>query len=139
MELKDWDRLFWKRNFIPWDFVPKPHNHLLRYDNEIGLKRNSRIFVPLCGMSGDMIWLANKGHEIVGIEYSEVAIRKFFNINKLEHQIYKTDLQVYKANNLNITIYQSNIFNVDEGILGKFDAIWDRAAFTSIPSQDRTR
>jgi thiopurine S-methyltransferase len=37
------------------------------------------VFVPLCGKSLDMVWLAEQGHSVLGVELSELAIDAFFD------------------------------------------------------------
>ena len=41
------------------------------------LVRGSRVLVPLCGKSVDMLWLASQGLEVTGVELSEIAARAF--------------------------------------------------------------
>ena len=36
------------------------------------------MFVPLCGKSLDMVWLAQQGHRVIGAELSERAVDDFF-------------------------------------------------------------
>ena len=38
-----------------------------------------RVFVPLCGASPDLLWLAACGHRVVGVELSGAAARGFFD------------------------------------------------------------
>lgn len=38
-----------------------------------------RVFVPLCGASPDMLWLASCGHRVFGVELSGEAARGFFD------------------------------------------------------------
>ncbi len=33
-----------------------------------------RVLVPLCGKTPDLLWLAEQGNEIVGVELSEIAV-----------------------------------------------------------------
>ena len=47
------------------------------------LSSNSSVFVPLCGKSLDMVWLAGQGHHVIGIELSQIAIDEFFASQKL--------------------------------------------------------
>ena len=44
---------------------------------------NAKVFVPLCGKSTDLIWLNDQGHNILGIELSELAVKDFFSENDL--------------------------------------------------------
>ena len=39
---------------------------------------DARVYVPLCGKSLDMIWLAVHGHRVVGTELSPLAVQEFF-------------------------------------------------------------
>lgn len=51
--------------------------------SSLDLAQGSRVFVPLCGKSLDMIWLAQQGHEVIGVELSPVAVEDFFRENGL--------------------------------------------------------
>lgn len=57
---------------------PDYHPALLRHWPGLGLPAGTRVFVPLCGRSLDMAWLASRGHAIVGIELSPIAVAEFF-------------------------------------------------------------
>ncbi len=41
-------------------------------------KREDRVFVPLCGKSEDLVWLAEKHNDVQGVELSPIAVRAFF-------------------------------------------------------------
>ncbi|WP_261863761.1 hypothetical protein [Psychrobacter sp. JCM 18900] len=51
---------------------------LIEYFNRLNLTAGSRIFVPLCGKSIDMVWLATQGYDVVGVELVETAVQEFF-------------------------------------------------------------
>ena len=54
-------------------------NDLLQlYWPRLGLEAGSEVFVPLCGRSLDMVWLADQGHRVIGAELSQIAIDEFF-------------------------------------------------------------
>ena len=53
-----------------------------------GSERN-RVLVPLCGKTPDLLWLAEQGHEVVGIELSEIAIRQLFAEHNLAYRVEK--------------------------------------------------
>src|SRR6185295_5183115 len=44
----------------------------------LGVRNGAKVFVPLCGKSRDMLWLAQRGHPVLGIELSQTAIEAFF-------------------------------------------------------------
>ncbi len=43
-----------------------------------GLAAGSRVLVPLCGKSVDLLWLVGQGCDVTGVELSEIAVRAFF-------------------------------------------------------------
>ena len=57
--------------------------NLLEYIDALGLKTGDSVLVPLCGKSKDMVWLAQRGVNVVGVELSEIAIAAFFEENQL--------------------------------------------------------
>ena len=102
-------------------------------------RKNLRVLVPLCGKSLDMIWLADQGHSVVGVELIRKGIELFFRDNKLTYNEKSVSLSpenqgtVFKNNGKNITLYECSIFDFSAKIAGgKFDFIWDRGSMTAI-------
>nr|XP_039272611.1 thiopurine S-methyltransferase-like [Styela clava] len=143
MSLEEWENVYWKKDFTPFHKTDGPHTLLIEfYDFIFGLKQRHRIFVPLCGKTKSMLWLASKGHDVVGLEYSPIAVKSFFDDNGLlfecsDHT--NSKLKIFKAVGLNITIFQGDIFDANAQVLGTFDVIWDRGSFTSIYPPKRPR
>ncbi|MGO1893263.1 MAG: thiopurine S-methyltransferase, partial [Luteimonas sp.] len=59
----------WQQNRIGFH-QEKPLPLLLKHWPSLGLAAGSRVFVPLCGKSLDMPWLAERGHRVLGVELS---------------------------------------------------------------------
>nr|MBL8411758.1 hypothetical protein [Dechloromonas sp.] len=57
---------------------------LIRFWPSLGLDKSERIFVPLCGKSLDLLWLARQGHPVIGVELSPLAVRAFFKESRLQ-------------------------------------------------------
>lgn len=57
---------------------PAVNDLLQLYWSRLGLEAGSKVFVPLCGRSLDMVWLADQGHRVIGAELSQIAIDEFF-------------------------------------------------------------
>jgi thiopurine S-methyltransferase len=55
-----------------------PHPFLERWWPTLDVPRGGRVYVPLCGKSLDMVWLAVRGHAVVGSELSPIAVAEFF-------------------------------------------------------------
>jgi thiopurine S-methyltransferase len=101
------------------------------------LSDDIRVLVPLCGKSPDLLWLAKRGHDVTGIELSEIAVRDFFAENTIEYQLVKGDcLDRYSAVDLSLTLYCGDYFEFSES---GFDALYDRGALVALPPDLRVR
>lgn len=127
----------WESNQIGFhldDTNPLLINHI----NKLDLKKGSRIFLPLCGKTLDIAYLLNNGYAIVGIELSEIAIQQLFQDLNLKPTISNEDKLIrYQANGIDIFI--GDLFHLDSTILGKVDAIYDRASLVALPLETRQR
>lgn len=111
---------------------------LTRFWPELGLDTASRIFVPLCGKSLDMVWLAQQGHEVIGVELSPLAVRAFFKENRLQPTRRPAGaLTLWQAGR--ISILCGDYFALTQTELGQIDAVYDRAALTAFPEDVRLR
>ncbi len=73
----------WQDQNIGWhhaEFNP----HLLNHWSVLELAEGSLVFAPLCGKSRDMVWLAERGYRVRGIELSPLAVETFFEENALQ-------------------------------------------------------
>jgi thiopurine S-methyltransferase len=96
----------------------------------------SRVFVPLCGKSLDMIWLAKQGHEVIGVELSPVAVRAFFKENRLQPSRQRVGRCIlWKAGR--VSILCGDYFSLVSEDLGRIDIVYDRAALTALPEDIR--
>ena len=107
-----------------------------RYFSSLKLTPGCRVFVPLCGQSVDMLWLASQGYEVIGVEFSQVACDAFFKENKIPVKITETsDFVLYSSDE--ITIFSGDFFKLNRAVLGKIDAVYDRAALVALPAAAR--
>lgn len=84
-------------------------------DGNAGLKKYWRatgkhVLVPLCGKAQDMLWLADQGNEVTGVEVSEVAVKRFFEEQQLDYDVVDAELPAYRAKHKPITIYCGDFF-----------------------------
>ena len=119
------------------DFNQATVNHLLaRFWPDLDLAQGSRIFVPLCGKSLDMIWLAKQGHKVIGVELSPIAVRAFFRENQLQPVRRKIGkFTLWQHGRLNILC--GDYFSLTMADLGQIDMVYDRAALTALPEDLR--
>lgn len=110
--------------------------YLLEYWPALNLAAHSRVFVPLCGKSKDMLWLAEQGHEVTGIELSPLAVEEFFSDNNLQPQQQECGgMTCYRAGN--ISIFLGDIFQLNTDMLGEIAGVYDRASIVALPPELR--
>ncbi|HET9958584.1 MAG TPA: hypothetical protein VFQ61_29015 [Polyangiaceae bacterium] len=96
------------------------------------LQGSSRILVPLCGKSVDLAWLHDQGHEVVGVDLSELAAQAFFEERgwtATRHQ--RGPFLVYTSGRM--TFLVGDFFQLSTEFLGSCDGAYDRAALIALP------
>jgi thiopurine S-methyltransferase len=128
----------WQRNEIA--FHEREANPLLvKYFGELGLAKDSRIFLPLCGKTLDISWLLSKGYRVVGAELSGIAVEELFSSLGSEATKSKLGGELVHYGAKNIDVFVGDIFNLSRETLGPVDAIYDRAALVALPEATRNR
>lgn len=135
MEADFWqDR--WRSNQIGFH-QPEVNRHLRKYWPGLA-EPGARVFVPLCGKSRDLIWLAEQGHAVVGCELSEIAVKAFFSESGLTPR--KTvDTPVERWSAASIEILLGDFFSLTPDLIGKVDMVYDRASLVAFPESMRPR
>jgi len=112
------------------------HSALLQYWADFNLATGAAVFVPLCGKSSDMVWLAKRGHTVLGIELSPIAARDFFLENNIEYTISKSGkFQKYQGGPY--TIFVGDFFALTKTDIPNIRAVYDRAALIALPAKMR--
>lgn len=94
--------------------------------------RGSPVFVPLCGKSGDMCWLQARGHRVLGVELSELAIRSFFAEQQLQpRRRIVGRLECWQA--AGYELYVGDFFDLNAALLTDVRGVYDRAALVALP------
>lgn len=100
------------------------------------LPKGSRVLVPLCGKSNDMIWLAEQGYEVTGVELSSLAVIQFLGDNDLAYNTQQDGgLKIHTVDGLPLRIVEGDYFQFTEN---EYDACYDRAAMVAMPDSKRT-
>ena len=98
------------------------------------------LLVSLCGDSSDVAFLAGKGHDVIGIEIFEKAVKSIFTENQppIPYSVTETGpFKVYTAtDDKKIAIYVGNFFDTLPSDVGPFDAVWDGHGIVAIPEKD---
>ncbi len=96
----------------------------------------SRVFVPLCGKSLDMVWLAGQGHAVVGAELSEIAVTAFFEILERSPEVREeAGFTVYTSGPYEI--WCGDYFALPPEVTADIGAIYDRASLIALPPEMR--
>ena len=95
----------------------------------------SRVLVPLCGKSPDLLWLAQQGSVVTGVELSEIAVRAFFAEAGIgfETEIVR-GLTWFRGVEQDISIVCGDYFQFSDQ---PFDALYDRASLIALPADIR--
>jgi len=108
------------------------HPFLERWWPRLGLRPDARVYVPLCGKTLDMVWLAGRGHTVVGSELSPVAIRDFFAERGLDPaQAEEPGSRRHVAGPYEII--EGDALGLTAAQLGPVAAAYDRAALVALP------
>ena len=111
---------------------------LLRHWQDLALPRSSRVFVPLCGKSLDLLWLGNQGHAVTGVELSDFALQAFCVENGVPtRRRLALPFDIYESANLQL--FGGDFFALTSAILGNVAAVYDRAALISWAPELRVR
>lgn len=111
---------------------------LQRHWGSLALAPGSRVLVPLCGKSLDMIWLAAQGHRVLGVELSPLAIAQFWHEHGLVPRRHASRHGVHHVAG-NIELIEGDVFDLDAAALADCAGVYDRAALIALPAPLRAR
>jgi thiopurine S-methyltransferase len=110
--------------------------HLKAYWPLLKLPANSRVFVPLCGKSLDLMWLRTLGHAVLGVELSPVALQAFCMERGIPARRRVLGcFDVFEAEGF--TLFCGDYFKLTPALLGSVSAVYDRAALISWAPAER--
>lgn len=133
------DYQFWNERWINNQIgfhQQKPHPALVKFaDLFLG---HQNVLVPLCGKSLDMIFLKERGHHVIGVEFSEIAILDFIKENNLTMtKSTEGPFTVFRGEGF--TLYQGDFFQLTREHLKNVTAAYDRASMVAFNPEERRR
>lgn len=127
----------WQQNQIGFH-QDTPTPLLQKHWPALGVAAGARVFVPLCGKSLDMAWLAARGHRVLGVELSRLAVEQFFAEHGLQPDIEDSRYGThFRAGDIEIIC--GDAFGLDAELLASCSAVFDRAALIALPPALRQR
>jgi thiopurine S-methyltransferase len=112
--------------------------HLQNYWPTLHVEAGGCVFVPLCGKSRDMLWLAGQGQRVLGVELSPIAVADFFAENALAFSA-QADARFVRRQADEITLLEGDFFDLTDADMGGVTAVYDRAALIALPPPLRKR
>ena len=127
----------WRLNQI--GFHQADYNaRLQRFWPGLALPADSQVFVPMCGKTRDMLWLAGLGHSIVGVELAPVAVEAFFADAGIPYSAHAHGAMTLYASE-RIRIFCGDFFALDAQDLSGTAGVFDRGALVALPPPLRAR
>ena len=112
------------------------NGHLQHNWPTLDIAAGSRVFVPLCGKSNDMVWLLAQGFEVIGVELSPLAVQAFFSENGLSVTI-RQHGKFSVSETAGLSIYCGDFFDLNANDLAGVNAVYDRASLVALPPKMR--
>lgn len=109
---------------------------LIKHWSALGLEAGTRVLVPLAGKSLDMVWLAERGHRVLGVELSPKAVAQFL----AEHELMALERDSAQGRRYvtnDIEIICGDVFDLDQASVSDCNAVYDRAALIALPAEMR--
>lgn len=125
----------WRREETGWH-SSTVNRHLERHWPSLVTGPGGRVLVPLCGKSLDLEWLADRGHEVVGVELSELACHQFFQDRDLDPEVSTSGaFQVHETPGMRLLC--GDMFALTPGDVGEVSYWYDRAALIALSPAQR--
>lgn len=114
----------------------RPTPLLEQYWSEVFAPKGCRVLVPLCGKSLDLLWLAERGHRVLGVELSPIAVQQFFTEHRMTPGIHVSPSGThYSCGPIEVVV--GDAFALEDGLLASCQAVFDRAALIALPPEMR--
>ena len=109
---------------------------LMRFYDQLLHQNPNRVFVPLCGKTLDLCWLATKTKKVIGVELVSKAVQDFFAENNIDYLL-QQDVTFQKFSSKSIDIYLGDFFDLNPEQTSSFKAIYERASIVAIEKPER--
>ncbi|WP_447528262.1 thiopurine S-methyltransferase [Vreelandella sp. TE19] len=114
------------------------HPALIEHWPALGIARDAKVLVPLCGKSLDMRWLADQGHPVLGVELAPEAVAQFLSdcpagVSRYEQAGFEV------ARQGSIELWCGDFFHLHIRQTFELGAFYDRAALIALAPAARQR
>ncbi|CAF0995279.1 unnamed protein product [Brachionus calyciflorus] len=130
----------WNKNEIGFHQANNNQNLVKHLNKLVEDNKHIRILFPFCGKAVDMSWLASLGHEVVGVEYVQMACEKFFAENNIKHNVSEVQgFKLFTSEDGKIKIYNGSFFDFTTEHEKPFECVWDRGAYGALHYELRVK
>lgn len=127
----------WENNLIGFH-LDEVNPYLIQHWPTLEVRPESRVLVPLCGKSLDLLWLTEQGHEVIGVEISPIAVKDFFAENHIQAKCIRgARFNVWEGGRIKLLC--GDVFELTAADVGLIDVVYDRAALIALPQEMRRR
>ena len=100
----------------------------------------ARILVPMCGKATDLVWLAERGHDVLGVEFVRNACEAFFEENRFEVETSQEGaFEVFRSREPPLELRCGDVFELDAETLSGVGGVVDRAGLVALAADQRPR
>lgn len=125
----------WRDNRIGFH-KPEINTFLQAHWSQLEVPAGATVLVPLCGKSLDMLWLAERGHRVMGVEVSRLAVEAFFTDNNLPcTRREQGSFSIYESGRLQL--WCGDFFALQATHTAEVTAVYDRASLIALPQTMR--
>ena len=101
-------------------------------------QRGERVLVPLCGAAVDLRWLVARGHPVLGVELSRIAVQRVFDEAKMEPRVHRCDaFEIFGFGELEV--WRGDFFDLVPRHTLRPRAFYDRASLVALSPDVRGR
>lgn len=127
----------WRERRTGWH-KPTAHPLLQRWWDALAVRAGGRVLVPLAGASLDVAWLLGRGYQVDAVEVSEQAVADFFDQQGWVPEQRRLGEHVAWCHHA-LRFFVADFFDLDNHVLGRYGAIYDRAALIALDADSRAR
>lgn len=135
---------FWKERWQQGQIgfhLGQPHDWLVAAERRF--PAGSRVYVPLCGKTVDLVWLRDRGHEVIGCEFVARAVEDFLREQGLSapaERLGEGEATYDRHRTPGLSLLRGDALRLDPTLLGgPVDVIFDRAALVALDPGCRER
>lgn len=135
------DEDFWQQRWASNEIgfhLSEVNPYLPQFWPALNVPAGAQVLVPLCGKSLDMLWLAEQGYRVLGVELAQAAVEAFFSEQGLVAEIDQLgELRRYRSGTIELLC--GDFFSLTAADLLECRALYDRAALIALPAPLRER